>query len=335
MRLICPNCGAQYEVADDVIPASGRDVQCSSCGHTWFAQSGQAATEVEAAPPAVPPEDDIFDEDLSEEELAPPPAPDAPDAPDAPAEPAAPPPAAAQEDSTDSEDDVVAAIGRAMGGQSEESPPPKMPPDAAPPAQQQPPQQRKAIDPDVAQVLREEAAREAAQRQAEAATGLQTQDELGLPTADLNSRRADEARRRMARLRGEEAAGASSTTTTEEPPAPEPGGESARRNRLPDIEQINSTLRPTGEKNSTDTAATPSGNGGRGFRLGFSTVLMAAALLTLAYSTSDRIVAAVPAAAPVMRVYVSTVDQGRAWLDQQMMALTQRLGPSQPDGPGS
>lgn len=36
MRLICPNCGAQYEVPDDVIPQPGRDVQCSNCGDTWF-----------------------------------------------------------------------------------------------------------------------------------------------------------------------------------------------------------------------------------------------------------------------------------------------------------
>lgn len=36
MRLTCPNCGAQYEVPDAVIPAAGRDVQCSNCGTTWF-----------------------------------------------------------------------------------------------------------------------------------------------------------------------------------------------------------------------------------------------------------------------------------------------------------
>lgn len=36
MRLVCPNCGAQYEVPIDVIPHDGRDVQCSSCAHTWF-----------------------------------------------------------------------------------------------------------------------------------------------------------------------------------------------------------------------------------------------------------------------------------------------------------
>lgn len=36
MRLTCPNCGAQYEVPDDVIPENGRDVQCSNCEQTWF-----------------------------------------------------------------------------------------------------------------------------------------------------------------------------------------------------------------------------------------------------------------------------------------------------------
>ena len=36
MRLICPNCNAQYNVADDAIPQGGRDVQCSSCEKTWF-----------------------------------------------------------------------------------------------------------------------------------------------------------------------------------------------------------------------------------------------------------------------------------------------------------
>lgn len=36
MRLICPNCGAQYDVDASMIPESGRDVQCSNCGHGWF-----------------------------------------------------------------------------------------------------------------------------------------------------------------------------------------------------------------------------------------------------------------------------------------------------------
>ncbi|MEL7204552.1 MAG: zinc-ribbon domain-containing protein, partial [Pseudomonadota bacterium] len=36
MKLTCPNCAAQYEVPDEVIPETGRDVQCSACGDTWF-----------------------------------------------------------------------------------------------------------------------------------------------------------------------------------------------------------------------------------------------------------------------------------------------------------
>lgn len=36
MRLICPNCEAQYDVADEAIPSGGRDVQCSNCQQTWF-----------------------------------------------------------------------------------------------------------------------------------------------------------------------------------------------------------------------------------------------------------------------------------------------------------
>lgn len=37
MLLVCPNCGAQYEVPEDHIPKKyGRDVQCSACNHTWF-----------------------------------------------------------------------------------------------------------------------------------------------------------------------------------------------------------------------------------------------------------------------------------------------------------
>ena len=36
MRLICPNCDAEYEVDASLLPAQGREVQCSNCGQTWF-----------------------------------------------------------------------------------------------------------------------------------------------------------------------------------------------------------------------------------------------------------------------------------------------------------
>ncbi len=36
MRLICPNCDAEYEVDGTLLPTEGRDVQCSNCNTTWF-----------------------------------------------------------------------------------------------------------------------------------------------------------------------------------------------------------------------------------------------------------------------------------------------------------
>ncbi|MCK5500021.1 MAG: zinc-ribbon domain-containing protein, partial [Tritonibacter mobilis] len=56
MRLICPNCGAQYEVPEDVIPENGRDVQCSNCGDTWFQPSAQMLADQDEAKtaPAAP-----------------------------------------------------------------------------------------------------------------------------------------------------------------------------------------------------------------------------------------------------------------------------------------
>lgn len=58
MRLACPNCDARYEVPDGAIPESGRDVQCSNCGHAWFqlpdapAEAAELPAEPAPAPPA-------------------------------------------------------------------------------------------------------------------------------------------------------------------------------------------------------------------------------------------------------------------------------------------
>jgi predicted Zn finger-like uncharacterized protein len=56
MRLGCPNCGALYEVADTAVPASGRDVQCSACGHRWLHRPSAAnpAPPADAAKPRRP-----------------------------------------------------------------------------------------------------------------------------------------------------------------------------------------------------------------------------------------------------------------------------------------
>ncbi|WP_207899546.1 zinc-ribbon domain-containing protein [Rhodovulum adriaticum] len=57
MRLTCPNCDAQYEVDDAVIPPEGRDVQCSNCGQTWFVRGAERPPQAETAP--LPDDDDM------------------------------------------------------------------------------------------------------------------------------------------------------------------------------------------------------------------------------------------------------------------------------------
>lgn len=79
MRLICPNCGAQYEVPDEVIPTNGRDVQCSNCGDTWFqhhpdhppeesADSEPQEEQTWESPEAEPAEDTAGPESIAEPE---------------------------------------------------------------------------------------------------------------------------------------------------------------------------------------------------------------------------------------------------------------------------
>lgn len=48
MRLICPNCDAEYEVPSEVMPVEGRDVQCSNCGQTWFQNHPDTPTDENA-----------------------------------------------------------------------------------------------------------------------------------------------------------------------------------------------------------------------------------------------------------------------------------------------
>jgi hypothetical protein len=65
---------------------------------------------------------------------------------------------------------------------------------------------------------------------------------------------------------------------------------------------------------------------GRGFRLGFSLVLVLAAGLGLAYVNAPRIIAALPASEPVITPYAAAVDRGRLWLDAQLQRVLDALG---------
>lgn len=239
MRLVCPNCDAEYEVDAAAIPDAGRDVQCSNCGHAWF----QLPPEVEA-------------EMAAEEALY-----DAPDA-------------------------VTAAV-------AHEDPEPEDTPEpvAAEPL-------RRGIDESVLAVLREEAEREVEVRKAEAPV-VETQPELGLEAVEASGAVA----RRLARLKGVE---------PEVVVKPQ-----SRREMLPEIEEINSTLRASSEKRASQPAVaeTMVGRKGSGFRTGFSLMLLLGVALLAVYVMAPKLALQFPAASNALTQYVAAVDGVRMQFD--------------------
>ena len=284
MRLICPNCDAQYEVPEDVMPPEGRDVQCSNCGQTWFQDHPDALVAREASWSQDDFEDEEIiradDSDMSEPEPFSEPEPD---------------PVA----------DVPTFEPEPSATQTEPAPSPRRPRD---------------LDPAVADVLRQEAELEQTARRNEAAS-MESQPDLGLTEdSDESARRAREARDRMARMRGE-------------PPAKEsaPSDASAaaatlgsRRDLLPDIEEINSTLR----SNSARSPGTDPGQTAqievrekRSSRRGFILTIALIAVLALLYTYAPQLSGAAPALEPLLAGYVAMIDGWRVWLDTQISSL--------------
>lgn len=274
MRLICPNCDAQYEVPDDVIPEDGRDVQCSNCGNTWFQRPAGAEQEPE-------PDEDAFEPEQSY------------------AQPTDQPHAAPDQQATDH---------------------------AA--------SQRRRLDPEVASVLREEAEREARARAAES-HGIESQPDLGLEeTAPPNEAdlRAQQARDRMARLRGETAdmSGDARGPVAVSSAAAAAAASGSRREMLPDIEEINSTLRASDaprNAHQTDThreAAEPARLKGKS-RRGFWIVILIALIAVVLYLYADVIARTVPQVSGFLDSYVQMVDAARTWLDAKILQAMQWL----------
>lgn len=310
MQLACPNCDARYEVPEDAIPETGRDVQCSNCGHAWFQLPPETveAAEAEAA---------LYGDDLAPG--APEPAAAAPALPPAHDEP--PPP---EPDPHPAGPETVAAAPEP----AEPAPEPETATAEEPAAPEPAPPPKRELDDAVLSILREEAeheaearrieAQRAASRRAEAETEMQTQPELGVdtpPPAALTP-----AQKRLAMLRGED-----------EEPEPAPARLVARRDLLPDVEEINSTLQPgdTGADPDSEIDALPDLTRGGGFRTGFLLALFLLLVATVIYLTANSISALVPALKGPLDSYVLFVDNLRLWLNGLMDSATQALTTSE------
>ncbi len=271
MRLICPNCGAQYEVDDDVIPAAGRDVQCSNCGHTWFQRStGQDRQMAEDRPDEDQQTEPLDDED--EDEAA----------------------ERQHDDLSDEEfeEEADGALERDLT--------------------------RRELDPSVAGILREEAEREKAEREHDP-VGLETQTELGLDSGADDARHDDDTPDDQSTPSAEIEEDEGEMTVSAVVAA------SARRDLLPDIEEINSTLTATSDRDEADPDEREEERAKSGFRRGFIIAVLFFAVLALIYAYAPRIVEAVPALEPVLSSYVAAVNALRLWVDGLMQSAVEKL----------
>lgn len=331
MRLVCPNCSAQYEVDAAVIPDEGRDVLCSNCGHAWFQLSERQLASAAADEQAEAVDTTPAGPDPAEAAAAAGPAPDGAATEAMAAE------TAAEEIVAKRGDDTADATGTAPGGEvapdaimaqgaeagsSHEVPEPDPfiredagAVDAGEAAEAvAAPSQRRSLDDDMLNVLREEAAREADARRAEGSS-IETQPDLGLPEAPPPQPTIESigaATIRAQRRHDDEAEG-------DEPGSVAPA---SRKTLLPDIEEINSTLTASSERR--DLPPHPDEVERRrsrsGFRAGFSISFLIAVAFLLLYMSAPRLAQSLPALAPALDRYVASVDAGRIWLDARLRA---------------
>ena len=182
------------------------------------------------------------------------------------------------------------------------------------------PPKRRELDPSVADILREEAELEARARQAQGGS-LEEQPDLGLQEPeDEAAKRARQAQERMRKLRGEDpdaaAVAAAASAVADRP--------KSRRDMLPDVEEINQTLRASNERKEMRSVQAdledddePTGGFGRGFIYAILLFAIAAALYVYAPQVGET----VPQLKAPIEAYVTLVDQLRAWLDQQVAML--------------
>lgn len=313
MRLICPNCSAQYEIDVTLVPDEGRDVQCSNCGHTWFelppppeefaAPSEEASEQVEAT------------EDGSSQDAEP----ESGDTEDTTTE------SDAQDDTDDDAGTSPSHAALAMAAAAEDGAEEDEIFDETP-ASASLPQQRRPADAAALDILKEEAERELSQRRAAPSEPMETQTDMGLDEIRKRKTPSRALRARMAHLNED---GDASSDQDDEWPMSErqklasqaevisqPDQDGPRRDLLPDIDEINSTLKSTRQRSDAGPDADTQGKSG--FRTGFLGMTILAIVLIIAYAQAPAIARAVPGSESALIPYVDGANSVRDWIDGLM-----------------
>lgn len=266
MRLICPNCDAQYEVGVDVIPVTGRDVQCSNCGHTWFQRHA-----------------DPVPTSLSEGTTQ-------------------------KTDATHSDTEDEAGhvdAPRESIAKPRATPSPSSTPNTG-------------LTDSVRDILRSEVEfHQSTQGTQTNMAGTQPDVTSSESSPELTKQSL---RERMARLHdleiNEAEAGAAAAAATL----------SKRRDLLPDIEDIKSSLNPALNHAADDAADEfPDAVQKSGFRAVFLTMIVFTCILVGLYIAAPFLAKKVPALQPALEIYVSAANAFRGWLWQAMETASQKI----------
>jgi len=189
---------------------------------------------------------------------------------------------------------------------------------------------RRDLDPALRDILREEREREEQLRRA-AAPVEEEQEEMALDSPPPPMTRATDADLPEDDAPDEDAAAIREMVAEETEGT---GRGQGARDLFPDIEEINSTLRATTDRDSGDRATSDIDSMDvrprrrRGFRVGFALMLLVAGVAIGAYAYRPQIVAALPQAEPFLTPYAEQVDQLRLQLDDLVQSLASRLANS-------
>jgi hypothetical protein len=126
--------------------------------------------------------------------------------------------------------------------------------------------------------------------------------------------------------------------SVEEAEAPaKPVPPNSRRDLLPDIEEINSTLRSTEDRAPSeipDGRRTANQRRAGGNRIGFALAILLVAAGTYIYTKPETVTEVLPQTEPYIAGYVNAIDNGRLALDQQMTKLMHWLDGMSSDATG-